>query len=290
MTKNIETIQIDDSKFDDLRKKFSTAENNYQILRGDRQAIRSRNSVWDTDFMLSEYTKFTDHIIGMLDGSIAETVLTDSNHPELVDKAPGSVIYLDKSARPVSWMVDALWDQFAKPGSVKPKTEFLNIDRVNWFIRQGMPSNDAASRLGPDDFRIEDVPQEDIDRIRALFVEGEIQDRSNWKSEIWNMTTRLDGQKVLIIDEVKNKGGTLSIACQLLSKAIPEAAFDGDYFWQSEKYAIDKKGSEMQMGSAPVWYDNESQWGRGVGDISKDYYDRLYERDPSDENFKRKLG
>ena len=40
-------------------------------------------------------------------------------------------IYLDKSARPVSWLVNELWEDFTdRP---KPQTEHLAIDRVAWL-------------------------------------------------------------------------------------------------------------------------------------------------------------
>lgn len=279
---------LSEDNFRKVRDKFHAPDENYQILRGERQAVRGKQATWDQDYTLERYAQATDHVIGLADGSIRERAVGYGDKPEF-DK-PDTVIYLDKSARPVEWLVDAFWDQYAKEGVSMPSSEFLNIDRVNWFIREGYDATMAERRLGPEDFHVEKVPRRDIARIRALFVEGEFSDHDNWEQEVWGMPTRLDGREVLIIDEVKNKGGTLAIACQLLKAAIPEARFSGDYFWPDNRYAIDTKGDEKQQESVPLWYDNLDPFGRGVGDIRESYYNDVYENEPTDDNFKRKLG
>lgn len=273
MTKNIE-------------KNFTAPEENYQILHGDVQAVRERSGVWDTDYVLSKYVSCTDAIVGALDGSIAERDLIDPDNPERSEQKPDTVIWLDKSARPVSWLTDAFWEQFAHPDEKMPDFEYLNIDRVDWFKKQGYRPDEAASRLTPQDFDIDKVPEEDIARIRAIFTIGEI-DENNWQKHVWELPTRLDGKNILIVDEVKNKGGTLYIAQQLLKRAFPDATVSGQYFWQSGRYALGGNPDEMQMESAPVWYDSKDTYGRGVGDISHRYYNNLPD---SPENFKKKLG
>lgn len=272
--------------YEELRNRFSDDEANYNKLKGSEQAVRERTRVWDTDYVLAEYASATDAMIGALDGSIAERAIKDPVNPERSTEAPDVAIFLDKSARPVSWLVDALWDQFAGEDSVKPDYDFLNIDRVTWFRRQGYSLSESESSLGPSDFDIDKVSDEDIARIRAIFVEGDL-DRDNWQDDVWNLGTRLDGKNVLVVDEVKNKGGTLSIATQLLHRAIPEATFSGTYFWKSGRYALGNSVDNMQMESAPVWYSRESVWGRGIGDLSKAYYEQLPD---TPENFKRQLG
>lgn len=283
---NRETLP--ESTYRSTRDSFRAPDENYQVLRGERQAVRGKQGVWDQDYMLERYAQATDHVIGLADGSIRERAVGYDDKKEF-DK-PDTVIYLDKSARPVEWMVDAFWEQYAKDGVSQPAAEFLNIDRVNWFIREGYDATMAERRLGPSDFHVEKVPRRDIARIRAYFVEGDFADRENWEQYVWNMPTRLDSQEVLIIDEVKNMGGTLAIACQLLKEAIPEANFSGDYFWPDNRYAIDIKGDERQQESVPIWYDNLDPFGRGVGDIRESYYDDVYEQEPTEDNFKRKLG
>ena len=272
-----------------MRASFHADEVNYNFLRGDKQGVRSHSGVWDTDYVLEKYVQSTDKVIGLMDGSIHERAVVDPSEPERSSEKPDTVIFLDKSARPVSWFTDALWEQFATDGAEKPDYEFLNIDRVNWFINQGHSKIDAERRLGPGDFDINKVPKEDLARIRALFVQGEL-DRDTWQDDVWDMPTSLDDKNVLILDEVKNKGGTLAIATQVLKGAFPEATFSGDYFWRGGQYALGGNANEMQMESAPVWYDSKDAWGRGVGDISRAYYEHVDGREHTDESFKHKLG
>lgn len=282
---------LSDDAYNELRSRFHDDEGNYQRLTGNVQGVRGRSSIWDTDQVLERYTQETDRMIGILDGSIDSRVIEDPDNPELSTQKPDSVIWLDKSARPVSWFTDALWEQFAKPGELPPENEFLNIDRVNWFVRQGHRTEEAERRLGPEDFDINAVSDEDIAGIRAYFSIGKL-DQENWIEDVWKLPTRLDGKNVLIIDEVKNRGGTLSIATQLLKRAIPEMTVSGDYFWNPGRYAINPASSDpsnMQMESAPVWYDKDNTLGRGIGEISLRYWKRLYEQDPSDENLKHLL-
>lgn len=286
MTQKPETTT---TRYEDLKKRFSSPENDYNLLRGDQQAIREQVNVWDSDFVKEKYIQATDKMVGMLDGSIDSRYLYDPEDPEKSKQRPDVVVWLDKSARPVSWFVDAFWEQFAKPGAKKPDYDFLNIDRENWFVRQGHKRIDASYRLGPADFDIDAVSDEDIARIRAIFTEGEI-DKGNWQSDVWNLPTRLDDKNILIIDEVKNKGGTLAIAAKLLKRAIPTATVSGDYFWKSGNYALGGNADKIQMESAPVWYNADDSYGRGVGEISQAYHDNMYEKNPSAENFRRKLG
>ena len=281
--------------FKEIRSQHNVTESDYNLLHSDMQKVRERAGVWTTDHVLEQYVNETDQLIGILDNSVSAERAIDIRDPEIGEDEPlnvDSVIWLDKSARPVSWFVDALWDQIAKEGAEKPDYEFLNIDRVNWFVHTGYDESEAESRLGPDDFDVEKVDQARIDGLRALFVEGDLTE-DNWREEVWNLPTRLDGQSVLIVDEVMNRGGTLAIAAQILKKAIPEAKFSGTYFWHTGRYSIDGISSEfddMQMESAPVWYNKQSAFGRGVGDVSLGYWQHEYETNPTSDNLKKKVG
>ena len=277
--------------FTELRKQFHDDADNYELLRGERQLVRNETGAWDTDFTLERYTAATDRMIGILDGSIEARSITDPDNPEKAATKPDSVIWLDKSARPVSWLVDGLWEQYAESDAEKPDYEFLNIDRVNWFVSLGHKRVDAERRLGPSDFDINKVKDTDIARIRAYFTEGDLTEE-NWQEEVWNLPTRLDGKNILIVDEVMNRGGTLAIATQLIKRAVPEATVSGDYFWPRSVYSINGKSAEsvdQQMESAPVWYDKTTSMGRGVGEISHDYWERMYKVNPTQDALRSKI-
>lgn len=281
--------------YEQIREAHHAEEANFELLRGDKQRVRERTSIWSDDFVLEQYVSETDGVIALLDGSVKDGSGFEIKDPAFTEGEPvkpDTVIWLDKSARPVSWLVDGLWDQLAKPDAKKPNYEFLNIDRVNWFVHTGHDANVASWRLGPKDFDIEEVDQVRIDGVRALFVDGELSEE-NWRNEVWNMPTRLDGQTILIIDEVMNRGGTLSIAAQVLKKAIPEALVNATYFWHTARYSLSRTSAELvdqQMESVPVWYDNQDKMGRGIGDISISYWQHEYEKQPTQANLKKKLG
>ena len=82
-------------------------------------------------------------------------------------------IYLDKSARPVSWFVNELWEDFTdKP---RPQTAHLAIDRRIWFrhfkvgLSQGEYVDDDTGRLaGWRDLPIHDVTQDEMSNLWSL--------------------------------------------------------------------------------------------------------------------------
>lgn len=273
----------------ELIAQFDEPEGNYNLLREGKQGTRNNKDSWDTEVILEKYVTGTDKVIGLLDGSIRKRAVAIDQEDERSSEAPDAVIYLDKSARPVSWLVDALWDQIAVEDAVKPETEYLNIDRTNWFMSQGHKREVAERYLKPDDFDIDRVDEDEIAGIRALFVEGDLTE-DNWKEEVWSQPTKLDGKKILIIDEVMNQGGTLAIATQLIKKAIPDAVVTGDYFWDTSRSKVSVHNEDMIADSVPVWYDATNVFGRGVGDISRAWYEKEYKDEPTPDNLKKLIG
>lgn len=287
----------------DIRAEHPDTPENYERFKGEYQPVTyrengkiriERNEVWDDQYVREQYIREADELIGHIDGSITERdndSIYDERLEEGESRVPDTVLYLDKSARPVSWIVDAFYDDFAKEGVPKPKAEFLNIDRANWFSYLGHTMENAESRLGPEDFDINDVDPDRIAAIRAYFVEGDLSE-DTWKDDVWNMPTRLDGQHLLIVDEVKNKGGTLHIAVELLRKAIPELTVDGTYFWHTSRVSIDGRSAEkdaQQMATAPLWYSKQRVEGRDVGDITPQYFNHKYDEEPTQENLRNKI-
>src|SRR4051812_26469894 len=100
-------------EFSGLRSRFHDDEANYDLINGGVQHVRGKSHVWDTDFTLEKYAQSTDRLVGIMDGTIHERTWYDPDQPEDSAEKPDTVIFLDKSARPVSWFTDALWDQFA---------------------------------------------------------------------------------------------------------------------------------------------------------------------------------
>lgn len=55
------------------------------------------------------------------------------------------MVWLDKSARPASWIVDASWDRIATEGSQRPRYEFVRIDRRDWLVHMGYTDTQARN-------------------------------------------------------------------------------------------------------------------------------------------------
>ena len=87
-------------------------------------------------------------------------------------------IYLDKSARPISWFVDEFWDDATD--APKPRTEHLAIDRKAWFDHFGIELQngeyiDGTDKLAEwDNLPIHDVKQNEISELRWLLSSGTI--------------------------------------------------------------------------------------------------------------------
>lgn len=260
----------------------------YVILRGERQNVEGGK--WTTEWLLSEYVKCTDGVIGKMDGTIplkqVEVFVRDESGLKKEKRdlpPPASVVYLDKSARPVAWLVRSLWPLLARePGTPyeqgkvpqRPREYFLNIDKVEWLHYMGVPTKyieDAPEEL----IDIDKVDKEHLTRIRAHFSTEKITEDN--LDEAWSHPTRLDGQHVMIVDEVMSSGQTLRIAQRLLTSAIPEAVFSGQ-FWAKPGRVPLNKGIPDQEGKlqfqrewVPVWYSKDVESGRGVGDRNHEW-------------------
>lgn len=259
--------------------------------------LDSENKRQDIDLTAEQYITHTAELISVLDGS--ENKEDRERYP-----TPDHVIYLDKSARPVSWLVNILWDDLAAPDpnnpdqpTPRPSHSFLNIDRVNWFRRTGTDidiagngrrSDGTFGRLGFEDFDASKVTREDLAGLRALFIKEGVDTTD--PDTIFATPTTLDGKNLLIVDEVKNSGSTMGIAMHLLERAIPELATTrGEYFWDGSGTKMTASG-EIQMGSVPVWYDSRDPYGRGIGDVDEAYHHQIHEEYPGRKTLARKLG
>ncbi len=225
-----------------------------------------------------------DLTMGRFVQSTADTIAVIAGEDDYEDiPAADHIVYLDKSARPVCWLVNTFWDDFTK--KPRPKHSFLAIDRREWFARTNTPieaneyirDEDGSARLATfHDFRTENVTDEDIARIRALFIPGGIETED--PAEIMQTPTGLEGKNITIVDEVSRSGSTLAIAKYLISRAIPEAAsINGHTFWDAG-IQVSPYGNEKQMRGVPVWYDPKTHYGRGIGDVNESFFAERHER------------
>ena len=271
-----------------LRERFSVDASDYPIFAG-QCGVR-----YDKILKKNEERRLNiDETLGIMVGDTAETIAVINGEDERIPAAD-HVIYLDKSARPVSWLVNEFWEDFAD--RAKPEESFLAIDRRQWFPKVGIQlemneqirdeNGDLRVATGIDFWRkfdeLSDERKKDyLARIRGLYIEGGIE--SEDPDMILSTPTKLDGKNLLIVDEVSRSGSTLDIAMGLMKRAIPELnSVNGHVFWKDVSVE-NNETRETQMGMAPVWYPGDSSdWrGRGVKDINTDYYRRMYEAEPN---------
>lgn len=260
-------------KYSHLPEEFPVlAEQTHKILR-DRKIITERININEN---IIHYVTETALLISIIDGRLSGGIPYDH------------VIYLDKSARPVSWLVNMFWDDFAAkdPDGIpmkRPKHSYINIDRSPWFRIVGINvSDDGRQKENGElatyrDFanNIHNLSERHLAEIRALYIDGGIEEESvNW---VLRQQTILDGKRVLIVDEISRTGSTLDIAKHLFRLAIPDAKeITGTYFWHPNEPLL-KIGNETVLTSLPVWYDPNTLDGRGIGSPDPYYYRKIYE-------------
>ncbi len=257
-----------------LRARFSAPEANYNVLNADHPVF-GRRGVWDGDYTRELYIRSTDHMIGVLDGTIAEREVVDPACGPV--KRPDVVIWLDKSARPCSWFVVAFWDQFATPDATKPRYEFLRIDRRDWLQHMGY-SDAEARNAAPKDIRVEAVPDDLVLRLGTLFRSEPI-DVNRWAEQVTDAPTTLDGRQVVVVDETHVSGATLAVATGLIARVAPSARVSGTEFWRDR--TMKAVGTVRQPGTVPIGYPGETSdgaeltvFGRGVGNSSAENWQR----------------
>lgn len=266
----------------ELLEKYRHDPEEYPVLmQQTHKVIKNRNIVNEQiniNENLIHYIQDTALLISEIDGSLS------GDKKQAVDH----VVYLDKSARPVSWLVNMFWSEFAvkdEDGKTvkRPPHTYVNIDRSPWFRKVGINvSDDGRQKENGElatysDFinNIGNLTKRNLAEVRALFIEGGIEDENI--DSIMDSPTILDGKRVLIVDEVSRTGSTLSIAAHIFKLAFPETVeIKRSYFWHPTEPPL-KIGNENVLTSLPVWYDPNTLTGRGIGGLNEKYYRQRYE-------------
>jgi hypothetical protein len=235
----------------------------YELLTGH---FRTDGSFKNDDQLRSEYINLTDTLINKLVNGVT---VEDPDTGERAVRKPDVVVWLDKSARPVSWLTKELWSTLAADadGNIPdmPDFRYVNIDREQW-VNQIDPQ-------GTGYMDISHVDKSIIRSLRSIFVEPTSK-KQGLTEKIDTAPTELDGKTVLIVDEVRSTGRTLDIAQKFFKKAFPGTAV-GTAHWMGGLVEI--KGA---LGNAdiPVWYKDSDIKGRGVGNRDERLSGRSYSR------------
>lgn len=209
----------------------------------DRLELEKDYKILDSPELRADYVSYTERLIA-----------------NIINEEADDVVFLDKSARPVAWMVRSLWpmlgiDDNGRPVE-EPKMYFANIDREQWGHIMGR----SEDRQGGID--ASKVPAEIIDDLRATYTSRTLKDGESADKE----KTLFDNRKLMIVDEVKSSGDTLVMADRLFSRAFPEAETTTTY-WMPPVVKTLRTGIKVNA-DLPVWYDDYEMTGRLVGDRS----------------------
>lgn len=227
----------------------------------------------------------TDTLVGMLDGSI-----TSSKH-FLNEERRGhgvvdGVIFLDKSARPVRALAWELWSDLSD--EQRPQAGFLNIDKIDYLIEMGFSSDEIRNRyISTDELTLDKyepsflkrrtaelratyVTDEHLSRAEELLKQAEDDASSDALEEIFAMPTKIDGQYIAVVDEVRSSSATLHVADQLLREAFPATTFE-PVFWSTPHTMIydfydsrtENTVQKLADTEKPLWYDASTSAGRG---------------------------
>lgn len=179
-----------------------------------------------------DYVHRTDALIAQLDGTA---------------RRPDFVIYLDKSARPVAWLVRSLWNHLAavddseQPVS-RPVALFVNIDGQLIDRTTNTPRDTPESLADLRSVFVDGVPPEGLQAMQA--------------------PSFLDGKEVLIVDEIQVSGTTLRKAYDYLRAAFPTAQF-ATYAWMDERVSRPDGGVPPPLNDVR-WYERGNDRNRPV--------------------------
>lgn len=225
-----------------------------------------------------DYLHLTDNLIHKITDGVE--VIDDTTGEK--EKQPYStVVFLDKSARPLSHLVREAWPHFAKnveSGEVPtmPDFKFLNIDRRQYI--------DQLDKNGSGIIEIDRIDQSFIWSLRSAFLTPEgkrqIEEGEGLTEEVENMTATLDNKNILVVDETFYSGDTVKIATRLLQRAFPTAHIDGTH-WMKEKVGGFSRN--------PVWY-SEALMGRGVSNRYAELGNHALKSIPDDNFYAKKSG
>lgn len=222
------------------------SEARYKILRPDDHHTRLRTT-----------KELHEKYIGLLNPLIEKIVGNEK------EQGFDTVVFLDKSARPLAWMLKAFWPYVApqrrdpESGVLKtahlPDVKFVNIDRLSW-------RKDHLKEMA--DGGMKEITDEDIGGLRSIFhfrhhdKEGEL---------VKNKTNELDGKRILVIDEQSETGDTLKVAQALFEKAFPKSQVERAA-WIYHPFSISRNGArESKITEKPAWYPPDDAQG-----LSKD--------------------
>ncbi len=238
----------------DLQEQERSVE--YSLITGHYTTDKSFKT---TEQVHTEYVRLTDELIHKaVDGVEVRDPHSGEKSVEKVDY----FVWLDKSARPVSWLTKELWPTLAQDadGSIPamPQSKYVNIDRNQW-----------TSTIDPEGVGYSNVDRIDpsiIRSLRSVFLTN-ANDRDKGLTKALDYApTIFDFKTILIVDEVMSSGRTLDYAQRFFARAFPDTKVAGAH-WMA---GLTSKKGAIGNSDIPVWYSDATELGRGIGNRNVD--------------------
>jgi hypothetical protein len=172
------------------------------------------------------------------------------------ENPPGTLFFLDKSARPVAWMVQKLWPLFVDDETHHiPEIKFIDIDINRLFGRDS-----EAPRPTPEEIYDWKPNKKQLTEIRAIYERGgkKLDRHPEQLGKAW------------VIDEVSVSNGSAMVSQQLLEKAFPGLKVESK-IWMPTKKIKTSSGATVPTQLAP-WYSKDFIEGRGVGETGSNSF------------------
>lgn len=124
----------------ELLDKYTHASEEFPVLNRQSHMVQLKPDIAGQETAnindtLIHYVRDTALLISKIDGSLDDEQPFDH------------VVYLDKSARPVSWLINMFWNDFSVGGVARPHHSYINIDRVPWFRYVGLNVTDDGLNI-----------------------------------------------------------------------------------------------------------------------------------------------
>lgn len=210
---------------------------NYLDLISDREGVDPTETIarGDSEGMRAKYVQNTERLI--------DTIHSGFTHePGATHTQTDTVFYLDKSARPVAWLVDAFWDVFPdEQKRSRPSAHFLNLHA---------PEGPGGGRPS-------------LEQVRQAVASGEF---DTYIAQMREVYPDMTDKNILVVDEVSVSGSTEELGYQVFRKAFPDAHIKSAAWMQAGK-RYDRAGNSFPM-EIPVWYKKNSASGRAVDNIN----------------------
>lgn len=200
-------------------------------LRSDYEQIMDNfeYSMLDSPEMRERYVRHTEKLIATA-----------------IENKTTTMMFLDKSARPVAWLTRALWPMLGVDEDGKnvpmPDMRFANIDREQWEPIVGRTEDKDGGIIN-----IDNVPVRTISQLSDTYKDLDSEE-----------------ERILIVDEVMSSGDTNRIAGGLFRRAFPDADILTTYWMPPELRRL--KGGGWINADTPIWYNSRDPHGRLVAD------------------------